>query len=42
MTQPPDPESARRRIQRTRNIVMAVLLAGFVVLIYAISIVRIG
>ncbi len=42
MTQPPDPESQRRRIQRTRNIVMAVLLAGFVVLIYAISIVRIG
>lgn len=42
MTQPPDPESQRRRIQRTRNIVMAVLLAGFVVLIYAISIVRVG
>ncbi len=42
MTQLPDPESERRRIQRTRNLVMAVLLAGFVVLIYAISIVRIG
>ena len=42
MTQPPDPESQRRHIQRTRNIVMAVLLAGFVVLIYAISIVRVG
>ena len=42
MTPMPDPESERRRIQRTRNIVMAVLLGGFVVLIYAISIVRIG
>jgi hypothetical protein len=40
MTQLPDPESERRRIQRSRNIVMAVLLGAFVVLIYAISIVR--
>ena len=40
MTQLPDPDSERRRIQRSRNIVMAVLLGAFVVLIYAISIVR--
>jgi hypothetical protein len=40
MTQLPDPESERRRIQRSRNVVMAVLLGGFAVLIYAISIVR--
>lgn len=43
MTTPdPDPDAERRRIQRGRNTVMALLLAGFVVLVYAISIVRLG
>ena len=38
----PDPETERRRIQRSRSIVMALLLAGFVVLVFAISIVKIA
>jgi hypothetical protein len=37
---PPSDEAARRR--RSRSIVLAVALALFVVLLYAITIVRIG
>ena len=36
----PDRDAERKRIQRSRSIVMALLLAGFVVLVYAISIAR--
>lgn len=34
-------EAERRRIQRGRNRVLALLLLGFVVLVFAISIVKI-
>ena len=45
MTETPNADSAnhdaeRKRIQRSRSIVMAVLLAAFVVLVYAISIAK--
>lgn len=40
MTLTPDTDSERKRIQRSRSIVMAVLLVGWVVLIYAISIAK--
>lgn len=40
MTETPEQESERKRIQRSRNIVMALLMAAFVVLIYAISIAK--
>lgn len=36
----PDTDAARKRIQKSRNIVMGLLLAGFVILVYAISIVK--
>ena len=36
----PDRDAARKRIQKSRNIVMGLLLAGFVILVYAISIVK--
>jgi len=40
---PPDPRQAEvRRRQRGRAIVMGLALAAFVVLIYAITIVRMG
>ena len=42
MTDPGDLEGQRKRIQRSRNLVLALLLAGFVVLVYAISIVKMG
>jgi hypothetical protein len=42
MTETPDPEAARQRIMRSRSIVMALLLGAFVVLIYAISIAKMG
>lgn len=38
----PDSEAQRRRIQRSRNRVLALLLGGFVVLVFAISIVKMG
>ena len=39
----PDPHAGeRRRRQKSRALIMALLLGGFVVLIYAITIVRIG
>ena len=46
MTASPDPDpdahpdSERARIQRSRNIVMALVMGAFVVLIYAISIAK--
>ncbi len=36
----PDPGLERKRIQRSRSIVMALLLAAFVVLVFAISIAK--
>jgi hypothetical protein len=42
MDHPPDNDAERKRIQRSRSIVMALLLGAFVVLIYAISIARMG
>lgn len=38
----PESETERRRIQRSRNLVLGWLLAGFVVLTFAISIVKMG
>jgi hypothetical protein len=40
MDETPDLEAQRKRIQRSRSVVMAWLLAAFVVLVYAISIAR--
>jgi hypothetical protein len=42
MSDIPDPDAERDRIRRSRSIVMAVLLGLFVVLIYAVSIARMG
>ena len=42
MDETPDLEAQRKRIQRSRSIVMAWLLGAFVVLIYAISFARMG
>ena len=38
---PPDEQEVRRR-QRSRAIVMGLLLAGFVILVYAITIAKMG
>jgi hypothetical protein len=35
-------EAQRRQIQRSRNRVLALLLGGFVILVFAISIVKMG
>ena len=40
MTEQSDHDSARKRIQRSRSIAMALLLAVFAVLVYAISIAK--
>lgn len=40
MTDTPESQTERKRIQKSRNRVFAVLLVSFVVLIYAISIVK--
>ncbi len=37
---PRDPETERRRIVKGRNLVLGLLLAAFVVLVYAISIAK--
>lgn len=42
MTAPLDQDAERKRIQRSRSVVMAVLLGAFVVLIYAVSIAKMG
>ena len=38
----PDQEEARKRIQKTRNLVLGGMLLAFVVLVYAISIAKMG
>jgi len=38
----PDHEEARKRIQKTRNLVFGGMLLAFVVLVYAISIAKMG
>lgn len=38
----PQSEAERKRILRNRNIVLAVILAGFVILTFAISIAKMG
>jgi hypothetical protein len=40
MNLPDDTEAERRRIQRSRNKVVALLLGGFVILVYFISIAK--
>jgi hypothetical protein len=40
MNQSNDSQDERKRIQRGRSVAMALILAAFVVLIYAISIAR--
>jgi hypothetical protein len=40
MTEPLDSEAERKRIQRQRNLVLGLILAAFVVLVYAISIAK--
>ena len=40
MSELPEPDSERKRIQRSRSIVMALALLAFVVLVYAISIAK--
>ena len=42
MTEPLDSNSERRRIQRGRNLVLGLILGAFVVLVFAISIVKMG
>ena len=42
MSQLPDSDGERKRIQRSRNLVLALLLGGFVVLVFAIAIVKMG
>ena len=38
----PDSDEQRQRIQRSRNVVMGLLLGAFVILVFAISIVKMG
>ncbi len=40
MDETPDIEATRKRIQRSRSIIMALILGAFVVLVYAISIAK--
>ena len=40
MSAPVDPEGERKRIQRSRNRVVGLLLAGLVILVYFISIAK--
>jgi hypothetical protein len=42
MTEPLDSEQQRRRIVRGRNLVLGLLLGAFVILVYAISIAKMG
>lgn len=42
MNGPIDPDEQRKRIQRSRNRVLAGLLIGFAVLVYFISIAKMG
>jgi hypothetical protein len=38
----PDPQQENQRIRRSRNKVLGLILVAFVVLVYAISIVKMG
>ncbi len=40
MTEQPDSQPERKRIIRQRNLVLAIVLGAFVVLVFAISIVK--
>ena len=40
MNERPDPEAENKRIRRSRNKVLGLVLVAFVVLVYAISIVK--
>ena len=42
LTKPASHEAERLRRQKSRALIMALLLGGFVVLVFAITIVRIG
>ncbi len=42
MTEQPDSQTQRKRIIRQRNLVLGGVLVAFVVLIFAISIVKMG
>ena len=42
MPRTPDPNPDPRRIRRQRNLVLATILAAFVVLVYLISIAKMG
>ena len=42
MTQQPDSEEQRRKIQRGRNIALGLVLGGLVVLFYLITIAKMG
>lgn len=42
MTNHPDSDAERRRIVRSRNRVLALILFGFVVLTFAISLAKMG
>jgi hypothetical protein len=42
MTDPSDSDEERKRIQRSRNLVLALLLGGMAILVYFISIARMG
>ena len=42
MTNPIDPETERKRIIKSRNLVVALLLMGLVVLFYFITLARVG
>ena len=42
MTDSLDPDLARKRIMRSRNIVLGLLLGGFAILVFAISIAKMG
>lgn len=42
MSNPLDSDTERARIRRSRNIVLGLLLGGFAILVFAISIVKMG
>ena len=42
MTEPLDSNSERKRIQRSRNLALGLILGAFVILVFAISIAKMG
>ena len=42
MTDTPDPDQERARIQRSRNVALAVTLGFFVLLVYFLTFVKMG